>query len=77
MRNLESGQQRKEKKQMPKWQFLNQAAKILPLQTSQLQTLYFRIARTDSHWPKSPNKKVEVIQRLLTKCKLRINLKEN
>ena len=41
------------------------------------QTRYRSIARADLQLPKSPNKKAEVIQRLATKYKLRINLKEN
>ena len=40
------------------------------------QTLHRRISRADSHLPKSPHKKEEIIQRLATKYKLRINLKE-
>ena len=59
MRNLESGQQIKQNKQMPKWQLFNQIAKILPLQTTQLQivachffskkTLYRSVERADLH----------------------------
>ena len=41
------------------------------------QTLNRSIARADLHWPKIQNKKAELIQRPATKCKLRINLKEN
>ena len=41
------------------------------------QTLYRSIAKANLHCLKSPNKKVEIIQRLTTKCKLRMNLKEN
>ena len=41
------------------------------------ETPYRSIIRADLHLPKSPNKKAEVIQRLATKYKLRINLKEN
>ena len=40
------------------------------------QTLHRSLSRADSHLPKSPHKKAEIIQRLATKCKLRINLKE-
>ena len=39
------------------------------------QTRYRSIARADLQLPKSPNKKAEVIQRLATKYKLRINLR--
>ena len=87
MRNLESEQQRKQNKQVPKWQLLNQVVKILPLYITQLQIvvrhflankhLYRNIAKADLLLPKSPNKKAEVIQRLATKYKLRINVKEN
>ena len=41
------------------------------------QTLYRSIAKANLHCLKSPNKKAEIIQRLTTKCKLRMNLKEN
>ena len=41
------------------------------------QTLYRSIARADLQLPKSLNEKAQVIQRLATKYKLRINLKEN
>ena len=34
IRNLENGLQRKQNKQMPKWQLLNQMVKILSLQTT-------------------------------------------
>ena len=41
------------------------------------QTLYYSVTRTDCLFPlKNPNKKTEVIQRLLTKYKLRINLRK-
>ena len=40
------------------------------------QTLHRSLSRADSHLPKSPHKKAEIIQRLATKYKLRINLKE-
>ena len=40
------------------------------------QTLHRSLSRADSHLPKSPHKKAEVIQRSATKYKLRINLKE-
>ena len=41
------------------------------------QTLYQSLSRVALHLPKSPNKKAEIIQRLATKYKLRINLHEN
>ena len=40
------------------------------------QTLHRSLSRADSHLPKRPHKKAEIIQRLATKYKLRINLKE-
>ena len=40
------------------------------------QTLHRSLSRADSHLPKSPHKKAEIIQSLATKYKLRINLKE-
>ena len=40
------------------------------------QTLHRSLSRADSHLPKSPHKKAEIIQRFSTKYKLRINLKE-
>ena len=47
------------------------------LSFSYKQTLYRSIARANLQLSKSPNEKAEVIQRLATKYKLRINLKEN
>ena len=41
------------------------------------QTLHRSIARADLQLSKSPNEKVEVIQRLAAKYKLRIKLTEN
>ena len=41
------------------------------------QTLHRSLSRADSHLPKSPHKKAEIIQRLATKYKLRINFQQN
>ena len=41
------------------------------------QTLYNSIARTNLQLVKSPNNKAEVTQRLATKYKLKLKLKEN
>ena len=70
MRNLQSGQKIKDSKQMPKWELLNQIAKILPLKKSSIpnrsssfsskQTLYRSIAKGDLHSPKRLNKKLKV-----------------
>ena len=41
------------------------------------QSLHRIYSRVDLHLPKSPNKKAEIIQRLATKYKLRIDFQEN
>ena len=41
------------------------------------QTLHWNLSRADCHFPKGPNKKSEIIQRLGTKYRLRINLQQN
>ena len=41
------------------------------------QTPHQSISRADSHLSKSPHKKAEIIQRLATKYKLRINFQQN
>ena len=85
MRNLESGQQRKQTNaqitsSQPNGE--NSSGKIKSTLNSSSsfsckQTLYRSIARADLQLPKSPNEKAEVIQKLAKKCKLRIKLKEN
>ena len=44
---------------------------------SSRQTLHRRLSRADSHLPKSPHKKAEIMQRLATKYKLRIIFQQN
>ena len=44
---------------------------------SSRQTLRRSLSRADSHLSKSPHKKAEIIQRLATRYKLRINLQQN
>ena len=41
------------------------------------QTLHRSLSRADSHLPKSPHKKAEIMQRLATKYKLRIIFQQN
>ena len=44
---------------------------------SSRQTLHRSLRRADSHLPKSPHKKAEIMQRLATKYKLRIIFQQN
>ena len=44
---------------------------------SSRQTLHRRLSTADSHLPKSPHKKAEIMQRLATKYKLRIIFQQN
>ena len=41
------------------------------------QTMHRSLSRADSHLPKSPHKKAEIIQKLPSKYSLRIEMKEN
>ena len=86
MRNLESGQQKKKKKctQMTSSQSngknsspTNNSARNTSSSFFCKQTLYNSIARTNLQLVKSPNNKAEVTQRLATKYKLKLKLKEN
>lgn len=43
---------------------------------SSKQTLHRSLSRADAHLPESPNTKAEIIQRLVTKHTLRINIKK-
>ena len=85
IRNLESGQQKKNKcTQMTSSQpngknssSTNNSTRNTSSSFFCKQTLYNSIARTNLLLVKSPNNKAEVTQRLATKYKLKLKLKEN